>query len=389
MSFPDIDNAITKYLTNEADSSELDLLSKWIESAANQRYFDACVKTHYELTAAMKKPDVDELKNTLLKQIKKDKNPFYKYRIASILKYAAVILAVLGLTYLFRGLSEKSSTAVELTVQQQLVPKEGSITIELNNGTVQTIDPDGNSTIRDAKGSVIGNQNRSQLQYQGIAASGKLRYNTLHIPKGKRFEVILSDGTRVYLNADSSLKYPIQFVAGKPRDVFLEGEAYFDVTKQEGLPFTVHADDMNINVIGTKFNVSHYAQNDHIQTVLVEGSVALSQNRDDNAIPTMLTPGNKAQWNKKDNSTAIKKVDTRLYTAWMDGKLIFRNTAFKEIRQTLERHYNVTIKNKNKDLDSQLFDATFDIERIEEILEIFSKSYAIDYSIINNEVIIE
>src|SRR5680860_157946 len=92
---------------------------------------------------------------------------------------------------------------------------------------------------------------------------------------------------------------------------------------------------------------------------------------------------------KAGNDVAIEKVDTEIYTIWVQGQLVFRNTPFRKIRQALERKYNVTIKNRNTDLDEQLFDATFDIETIEEVLESFNKSYAIDYKIEDNEVIIQ
>ena len=216
-------------------------------------------------------------------------------------------------------------------------------------------------------------------------------YNTLKVPYGKRFDVVLSDGTHVFLNSGTSLRYPVQFLKGFDRTVFLTGEAYFDVAKDKEHPFTVHADELDIEVLGTKFNVSHYPEDTNINTVLVEGSVELHTKEGDRQHKegTLLKPGFKAEWRKAGNDIAIEKVDTEIYTAWVQGKLVFRNTPFRKIRQALERKYNVTIKNRNKDLDGQLFDATFDIETIEEVLESFNKSYAIKYRIEDNEVIIQ
>jgi len=147
---------------------------------------------------------------------------------------------------------------------------------------------------------------------------------------------------------------------------------------------------MNIKVLGTKFNVSDYSENENINTVLVEGSVELYDTQVNASInnSTLLKPGFKAEWDKSSSNVSLENVDTRIYTAWIDDKLIFRNTPFKQIRKTLERQYNVVIKNSNLELDSQLFDATFDIENINEIIETFSKSYAIQYKIIDNEILI-
>jgi ferric-dicitrate binding protein FerR (iron transport regulator) len=103
----------------------------------------------------------------------------------------------------------------------------------------------------------------------------------------------------------------------------------------------------------------------------------------------LLTPGHKAEWHRTSNEISLSNVDTSLYTAWLRGKLIFRNTPFKQIREALQRHYNVVIHNTNSQLEEQLFDATFDIETIDQVLESFSKSWTIDYTIVDNEIIIK
>src|SRR5690606_30963672 len=111
-------------------------------------------------------------------------------------------------------------------------------------------------------------------------------------------------------------------------------------------------------------NVSHYPEDSNINTVLVEGSVQLQIKSDEQSghKSTLLEPGYKAEWQKNSRDISVKNVDTSLYTAWVQGKLVFRNTSFRQIRQALERRYNITIKNSNTHLDEQVFDATFDIE---------------------------
>lgn len=389
MSIQNIENIIVKYLTNEANASDLDFLSQWIEKPENEKLFDNYVKIHYEVRSAMTRPDVDKLKDNLLQQIKKDKNLFYKYKMNSVFKYAAIVAFIVGFGYLYKTQNSLGLAENEDVPEEILVLKEEPITIQLSDGTIQTINSDGNISIKDSDGNVIGNQNKSQLTYIASTNVEELVYNTLNIPKGKRFDLMLSDGTHVFLNSGTSIKYPVKFIKGKSRDVFITGEAYFDVMKDKNSPFIVHADEMKVKVLGTKFNVSHYSEDESINTVLVEGSVEIYNNgNEEENVSTILKPGHKAKWGKLDRKIAIENVDTRIYTAWIDGKLVFRNTSFKHIRNTLERHYNVTIKNNNTNLDSQLFDATFDIESINEILEIFSKSYAIQYSIIDNEIII-
>ncbi|VAW11211.1 Putative anti-sigma factor [hydrothermal vent metagenome] len=387
-----IENLIVKYLTNEETAIDLDFLSKWIENPDNERFFYDYVKVHYEVSTAMNGPDIDSIKKNLQKRIKKDKKPFYRYKVNIILKYAALVTVVLGISYVYQKHGLDSTNSNKVVKEDILVPKDDAITIQLDDSTVKIIDPEGEAEIRDSKGNLLGSQSKSQITYSNVPTVDKLIYNTINVPYGKRFRVVLSDGTHIHLNSGTSIRYPVKFINGKDRDVFITGEAYFDVAKDKDHPFIVHADKMNIRVLGTKFNVSHYSENKSINTVLVEGSVELYVDEGENVNTnnsTLLKPGHKAQWGKSNRSVEIENVDTRIYTAWVEGKLIFRNTSFRQIRKTLERQYNVRIRNSNKDLDAQLFDATFDIETINEILKTFNKSYAIEYSIVDNEVLIK
>ncbi len=389
---PETEKRIVKYLLNEASTEDLDFLSDWIRVESNERVFEEFVRSHYETTTAMNEPDTGRIKEVLKKRMKKDKNVFRGRKVRSLMKYAAVGLVFLTIGFVFH----ENQTNQE--VHSKLVPKEEAITITLDNGTIETLDPMANKKVKDAHGNIIGKQDRSKLTYNGSGASSpegnnsrKLIYNTLKVPYGKRFDVILTDGTHVFMNSGTSLRYPVRFLKGFDRAVFLTGEAYFDVAKDREHPFTVHADELDIEVLGTKFNVSHYPEDTNINTVLVEGSVELHTKKGEgrNGEGTLLKPGFKAEWRKAGNDITIENIDAEIYTAWVQGKLVFRNTPFRKIRQAVERKYNVTIKNRNEDLDEQLFDATFDIETIEEVLESFSKSYAIYYKIDNNIVIID
>ncbi|MDT7830113.1 DUF4974 domain-containing protein [Pricia sp. S334] len=387
-----MENQIVKYLLNEATTEDLDALSDWIMVADNEWIFEEFVRAHYETSTAMNEPDTDKIKEALMRRMKKDRSVFRRRNFRSFMKYAAIGLVFMALGYFYH------QNQVGRSVSDKLVSKKEAVTITLDNGTIETLDPLTNRKVKDAKGTIIGTQNGSKLTYRESATTfaqtnsrKQLFHNTINVPYGKRFDVVLSDGTHVFLNSGTTLRYPVRFVRGKNRNVYLTGEAYFDVVKDTEHPFTVHADELAIEVLGTQFNVSHYPEDQNINTVLVEGSVALRTNKknDKSGEGTLLEPGFKAEWRPADNAIALENVDTDIYTAWMQGRLVFRNTPFQQIRQALERKYNVTIKNSNKDLDEQLFDATFDIETIEEVLESFSKSYAIAYRIEDNEVIIE
>src|SRR5690606_18419956 len=122
------------------------------------------------------------------------------------------------------------------------------------------------------------------------------------------------------------------------RNVYLTGEAYFEVTEDRERPFVVNADGVQVQVLGTKFNVSHYPEDENINTVLVSGAVSLrSTDMRNDKTPVLLKPGQKGAWIKDSGEIKVEKVNTVLYTSWVEGKLMFRNTSFLKIRQALER----------------------------------------------------
>ncbi len=382
-----IENIIVKYLTGEASAPDLDFLSQWIRKPENQQIFDDYVRIYFETNALMGKPDVGEIKEILLKKIKKDKNPFLRQEVLKVFKYAAAVLLLIGLGYFFREVNFNSVN--DTLPSKTLMTKDEAVTIELFDGTFQELDIKGSTEIKDANGNLIAKQEGAKLLHNDQTNSDRILFNVLNVPDGKRFDIELSDGSHVYMNSGSKLRYPIKFLDESPREVYLEGEAFFEVAHNETNPFTVHADEMEIRVLGTKFNVNDYPEKTSIQTVLVEGSVALNNRIDAKNDGLVLRPGQMGEWTKNSGELSSQTVDLSVHTAWMQGKLIFRNTTFRNIRFALTRHYNVSIKNENTALEDQRFDATFDIETIEEVLESFSSSYEIQYEIINNEILIK
>lgn len=375
MNAPKIENLIVKYLTNEVSDSDLDFLSEWIKNPENEKIFDTYVKIHYETTVAMNQPDVDRIKEKLLKKIKRDKNPFSSNKLVSVFKYAAILVVSFGLGYLY----QKSQ-------KEQIVPREDFITIELENGLIEILDTEGTIELKDANGNKVGKQNKTKLTYNNAINTEKLVYNTLNVPYGKQFDLVLSDGSHVYLNSGTSLRYPVKFLPGQKREVFLKGEAFFDIAKDKDHPFIVNANKLDVEVLGTQFVVSLYEEDIVTSVVLVEGSVDLYKENTLNN--RRLIPGTRGVFDDQTGIIEITEVNTGLYTAWMDGVLIFRKQTFENISKKLERIYNVTIISKNPDFSQEIFNASFDNETIENILSYFKDSYHMNYSIENNIIYI-
>ncbi|WP_428232550.1 FecR family protein [Flavobacterium sp.] len=387
MDFKKVEIIIIKYFSQSANMDDLDVLNKWIESPENQEIFQEYVKTHFAITLAMNEPDIKNIKKALFHEIRKEKKKVRAFRLKSIMKYAAIAIVFLGI-----GILLQKNIFSNSTDKETIVPKKDEITLKLGNGNIKIIAADGTSKVYDANGKVVGKQNGKDLVYSGNGASTKLVYNTLSIPNGKRFNITLSDGTLVHLNSGSSITFPVQFLKNSIRKVFLSGEAYFEVAHDKKNAFVVNANKLDVQVYGTKFNVNNYPEDQATDVVLVEGSVSMSQSGPitKNKNEFFLTPGYKGTFNKQDKKITNEKVNTSLYTSWMTGNLVFRNESFENIIQKLERHYNVIIINNNKSLANETFNATIetDHESIEQVFNYFKKVYQINYSIVENKIII-
>jgi hypothetical protein len=265
------------------------------------------------------------------------------------------------------------------------------ITLQMDNGEVQVLSENSVLQLKDTEGNIVASQDKGKITYDTQTEPEDLVYNTLKIPYGKRFQVILSDGTAVYLNSGTTLRYPVKFIAGQNRSVFLDGEAFFDVTKDKKHPFIVNADNLNVRVLGTHFNVSNYPEDDITDVVLVEGSVGLhtANEQFDANKNTILEPGYKGSFTKTSNKITTKAVSTQIYTAWIKGELVFRNMSFKNICKKLERHYNITITNQNKALENERFNASFKNEPIEKVLGYFNELHGLRYTIIKDKITIK
>ncbi len=383
---PEIENRIVKFVNKSANAEDLDVLEKWIQEPENQTVFKEFIKTHFAITMSLSNPDSDEIRDRLLKEIRKERSARYNAPLYTVLKYAALVVFVLGLGYLYQnGLFGTAS-------EETLIPKEDAITLQLENGNIEVISADGRTQVVDSEGNIVGTQQGTRLVYDEETTVEKLVYNTLNVPNGKRFDVVLSDGTHIFLNAGTSLKYPIKFIQGEPRKVFLDGEAFFDVTTDAEHPFVVNAQALDVTVLGTKFNMATYREDSESEVVLVEGSVAMHSEEDaPESEGTVLLPGFKGSYDRSEGTFSTQKVNISLYTSWVSGNVIFRNAPFENIIKKLERLYNVTIVNNNAQLANENFNASIEVdnESIEEVLHYFNKVYEIEYSIVNNKIIIE
>jgi len=259
--------------------------------------------------------------------------------IRAAMRYAAIsfFFLIIGgsLVYLYMESRQQPQIVIEnatlpAQVQEPLLILGNREQIVLNQGESQLeYSPDGQILI-----------NREQ-SVKGDDENAAPYMNTVVIPYGSRTDITMADGTRVWLNAGSRLIYPSRFV-DRTREVYLSGEAFFDVQENEKQPFVVKTTDMLLEALGTQFNVTAYPEDFAVQTVLAEGSVqikSVSAGKREKGI--LLKPGELAYFNKKTQETRTQFVDVEEYTLWTEGLFNFSNTDFNRITKKLERFYNI------------------------------------------------
>jgi ferric-dicitrate binding protein FerR (iron transport regulator) len=171
--------------------------------------------------------------------------------------------------------------------------------------------------------------------------SEKISLTHVIVPYGKRSEIILTDGTKIWLNSGSQLSYPVKFT-GNTREVYLSGEAFFDVESDPSKPFHVITTDMKIRATGTRFNVTSYANDNQSQVVLLSGKVDAAKNKRF-AGSMEMNPGERIVYSKTEENLKKDRVDVEHYASWIDGYLIFENEPVENIFKILERYYNKNI----------------------------------------------
>ena len=263
--------------------------------------------------------------------------------VRRILTYAAVIVLPLAVVAGFLFLNrEKDTLSIASERVVKITPGGPRVVLITADQTVHELNGvQGQREIEVEKGVVI-KQGGANLEYDSLVASVQevaLAMNTLRVPRGGEFRLKLSDGTNVYLNSASELKYPVRFDE-KERKVYLSGEAYFEVTKDSNRPFYVITEEVQVRVYGTEFNVNTH-QPGKVHTVLVDGKVGIKKRGMTGEIT--MKPGELASFDRNAGTFEVKEVDVRQYVVWKDGYFTFENESLEQILNTLSLWYDVDV----------------------------------------------
>lgn len=345
-----IQKLIIRYLTNAATAADLDTLSKWVENPQNKQLFKQYVQTHVAANFNMIKPNTDEIIDNVLKKIKREKSIVYKLSNHTVYKYAAaaviiISLGLIGFWYTDQNKFVSPKVAEPVIVNNQIEIGSDKATLTLEDGSVIELNKNEKYRTTNAE------SNGEELIYKidNNSKTNQIAYNTLTIPRGGQFQVKLSDGTKVWLNSETQIKYPVEFEDSKPRKVeLIYGEAYFDVspsTENKGSRFQVLHNAQTIEVLGTEFNIKAYKNEANIFTTLVEGKVAIKSESKE----TILSPGQQSNLELSSKDITVQDVDVYNATAWKDGIFSFEHLPLKEMMKTLSRWYDmdVVIENAN------------------------------------------
>lgn len=268
-------------------------------------------------------------------------------RIRSIISWvtaAAVVLFLAGGTWYFLNTQSGGSVLTQNTgMQDSITPGGNRAVLTLSDGTRVVLDSANTGAISQQGKITVVKLKEGELSYEAGSANkiqSEVVYNTICTPRGGQYQLILSDGTKVWLNAESSLRYPVLF-GGEARSVELTGEGYFEVAHKNKLPFHVRAGSVDVKVLGTHFNVNAYGNESAINTTLLEGSIAVSVS----GKTATLKPGEQARF-QIDNQEfqTLTHTDLDQIIAWKNGYFSFRNTSLKEVMRQIERWYNVAVQ---------------------------------------------
>jgi len=294
---------------------------------------------------------------------------------------AAVIILILSSGLYFNSLRKET-----IIIAKTESPRFKNDVLPGDNRAILTLDDGSQINLNDAKNGILASENNTDIRKTGsgsleYSAGDKLveavKYNTLSTPMGGQYQLALPDGSRVWLNSGSSIRFPTAFI-GKERIIELKGEAYFDIKENKKMPFIVRTNNsMDIRVLGTQFNVMAYDDEKSINTTLLEGSVQILKESG----TAFLKPGQAATLNKGTGKIKVAAADIDEAVAWKNGYFIFANENIESIMRKVSRWYNVEVDYQGN-LSNKDFVGTISRDKnISEILKMLELTGAIQFRI--------
>ena len=350
------------FLSGELDEREEENVRVWLEaSQENRNAYESLMKDYLRIRWVQEDVHIreEQAKKIIFSSLKKKRNltPYYG---------VAASIAVLLIVTLFFFIREDKQVVSEKLVVSEIKPIQSKAILVLSTGEQIQLTKS-TQKIQEQDGSVLKIDSVMGVQYDSLSTkrAEKPIYNKIVVPRGGEYFVTLSEGTKVWLDADSELEYPV-FFSGDFREVKLKGNAYFCVTKKNDKPFVVRAGEFSLKVYGTEFNVNAYdLQN--IETVLVNGSIGFKAN--ESTPERMMEPNELAVSDSRTGLSEIHQVDIYPYIAWKNQNIVFVNERLESIMEKMARWYDVTVFFQDESLKDLRFDCN--MRRYTDIRDLF------------------
>ena len=386
-----IDELLIRILDDTATRADVRMFAEWIRAEENRKYFEQYKKIWHTTTGVQCDDQVVEegwqdYKQFMLALPERKKRMVVLRRV---LRYAAIVAVILSCVYFFLkptgNMDDQAIAYVDITI-----PNERGVMLTLADGEKVVVGNEKRGVIYEKTGNVnIKQEGRNELVYENVETSENRdvkegAMNEITVPAGERISIILSDGTKVWLNSESAIRYPVRFEMGK-RVVTVKGNVYFDVTQDVDRPFFVVMKDMETVVLGTSFEVNTYGDRGEIYMALVEGSVRV---RSGNHV-VIAKPNEQIALDLGSREISTKEVDAARLVAWKDGVLVIKNEPFADVIRKLERWFGVEIENQCLHSSALLFSGVFERSELEIVLQTICANLNINYMIDGNRVILK
>ena len=332
---------IAASLKGNANDEEQRTLREWLSvSTRNKKIYDE-FKDGKRLEQKIVESQQINWKNDYQHFITKRQRTRKNRRMKTIIRYAAILTLPIVAAGIF--LLQKNDRQTIVSISEVIKPGEHKAVLITGGGERITLSDSTLSPIQEQNGMIV-NVTNNKVSYilpeDSLCTQGSPIFNTLQIPRGGEYFLTLADGTEVWLNAETEIRYPVQFTGDK-RVVYLDGEAYFTVAPDKNKPFTVVSTHASVSVLGTQFNFRAYPDERDVQTTLVSGSVIMQSEKYKQQIK--LVPGEQGVLEKNSAKLMKQEVNTYLYTAWKDGRFAFRDARLEDLFNILARWYDLSV----------------------------------------------
>lgn len=374
---------IDKYLNGNLSITERKRLKNWVmKKPEHLKVFKKRIRSHaYVIPINF---DSDKAFEKFYSQLQVKKRQ--RRRRFQVISIAASLTVLIALGILYQNSEIITAKKNSLSNIKEAEESLKHIQITLPDGSQQLIDKKSTRSLTTKIGEVVASKTDNVLTF-GDAKNTIVdtSITRIDIPYGQKFKLKLSDGTLVWLNSGTSLKFPQTFSSkADTRRVEVIGEAYFEVAKDREKPFIVHTPSVDVKVLGTHFNISSYPNDSRTETTLMEGEVNVYRSSEKN--PIKLSPNQQAVLKKTDQSFEINKVLANDFNSWIDNILIVDGLSFLELKKKLERRYNVTIVCEIEALLDNRYRGEFEDESLTEILKTIALSSDFDFEIKGKQV---